>query len=270
MRTSTTLLPPPAPGSTALVTGASSGIGVEIARSLARRGHAVTLVARRRERLEELAAELKSQYGVRVDVIAADVADLASRQELVAELERLGLTVEVLVNNAGYGTGGRFVTLDLERELGMVKVNSEAVVALCGAFVPGMVKRGRGAVLNVASTIGFQPLLNEATYCATKAFSLTFTESLHGELKGTGVTVTALCPGPVKTEFMNDPGVSEGASMLPAPMWVEASVVAERGVRGLERGRRVVVPGVLNRISTWLGRHTNRSLLLATHRALAR
>jgi short-subunit dehydrogenase len=262
-------LPTPAPGSTALVTGASSGIGVEIARSLARRGHSVTLVARRKERLEQLAAELRAAHGVRVDVLAADIADPAARERLLADLDELGLTVEILVNNAGYGTGGRFHTLDLEREIGMVRVNSEAVVALCGAFVPGMVERGRGAVLNVASTIGYQPLINEATYAATKAFSLTFTESLHGELKGTGVTVTALCPGPVKTEFFNDPGVTEGASLLPKPMWVAASRVAEQGVRGLERRRRTVVPGVLNRMGTWLGRHTNRALLLATHRAIA-
>jgi short-subunit dehydrogenase len=151
----------------------------------------------------------------------------------------------------------------------MVRLNAEAVVALCGAFVPAMVERGHGAVLNVASTIGFQPVLNEATYCATKAFSLSFTETLHGELRGTGVTVTALCPGPVKTEFMDDPGIQEGASLLPGPMWVDASVVAEKGVRGLERRRRVVVPGTLNRIGTFAGRHVNRSLLLATARRIA-
>jgi short-subunit dehydrogenase len=262
----TSLLPRPAPESTALVTGASSGIGVEIARSLARRGHAITLVARRKDRLEALAEELRSTSGVRVDVIACDVADAGSRAALVAELDALGLTVEILVNNAGYGTGGRFHTLELEREIGMVRVNSEAVVALCGTFVPAMVKRGHGAVLNVASTIGFQPVIGEATYGATKAFTLSFTEALHGELHGTGVVVTALCPGPVKTEFMDDPGIQEGASALPGPMWVDASVVAEKGVAGLERGRRVVVPGVLNRIGTFAGRHSNRRMLLAVAR----
>ena len=262
-------LPAPATGSTALVTGASSGIGVEIARSLARRGHNVTLVARREERLQRLASELRSDHGVDVQVIACDVADGDSRARLFAELDRLGLTVEILVNNAGYGTGGRFHTLALERELAMVRLNSEAVVALCGTFVPAMVARGRGAVLNVASTIGFQPVVNEATYGATKAFALSFTEALHGELRGTGVTVTALCPGPVKTEFMDDPGVQEGASTLPAAMWVDASVVGERGVRALERGRRTVVPGSLNRIGTFAGRHANRGLLLWTARRLA-
>lgn len=269
MKLRTNHLPPPAPLSTALVTGASSGIGVEIARALAARGHNVTLVARRRDRLEELAAELRTDHGIRAEVIASDIAEAGAREQLQAELGRLGLTVEILVNNAGYGTGGRFHTLAIERELAMVRLNSEAVVALCGMFIPPMVSRGRGAVLNVASTIGFQPVVNEATYGATKAFSLSFTEALHGELKGTGVTVTALCPGPVKTEFMDDPGVQEGASALPAAMWVDASVVGERGVRALERGRRVVVPGVLNRIGTWGGRHANRTLLLWTARRVA-
>jgi short-subunit dehydrogenase len=264
-----TNLPPPSAGSTALVTGASSGIGVEIARSLARRGHNVTLLARRKERLEQLAHELRNEHGVRAEVIACDVANAAAREQLLVELAQLRLTVDILVNNAGYGTGGRFHTLALDRELAMVRLNSEAVVALCGTFVPGMVARRRGAVLNVASTIGFQPVVNEATYGATKAFTLSFTEALHGELAGTGVTVTALCPGPVKTEFMNDPGVQEGASTLPGPMWVDASVVGERGVKALERGRRTVVPGVLNRVGTFAGRHVNRGLLLWTAKRLA-
>lgn len=267
--TRTTHLPPPAARSTALVTGASSGIGAEIARALARRGHNVTLVARRKERLYQLAQELHNDHGVRAEVIACDVADAAAREQLVLELARLGLTVEILVNNAGYGTGGRFHKLALERELAMVRLNSEAVVALCGTFVPAMVARGRGAVLNVASAIGFQPVVNEATYGATKAFALSFTEALHGELAGTGVSVTALCPGPVKTEFMNDPGVQEGAATLPAPMWIDAAVVGERGVRALERGKRTVVPGVMNRIGAFAGRHVHRGLLLTTARKLA-
>jgi short-subunit dehydrogenase len=266
MNLSTTQLPPPAPSSTALVTGASSGIGVEIARALARRGHNVTLVARRRDRLEQLAVELREQHGIRAEVIACDVSRAIAPEFLQRELAKLDLTVEILVNNAGYGTGGRFHTLAVDREVAMVRLNSEALIALCGTFVPPMVQRGRGAVLNVASTIGFQPVVNEATYGATKAFALSFTEALHGELKGTGVTVTALCPGPVKTEFMDDPGVQEGASALPAPMWVDAAVVAERGIAALERGKRIVVPGTLNRIGTWAGRHSHRGLLLWTAR----
>jgi short-subunit dehydrogenase len=264
-------LPPPSPRSTALVTGASSGIGVEIARSLARRGHGVTLAARRKERLEDLAQELAEAHGVGTKAIECDVTDPDSRAELVDRLDEVELEVEILVNNAGYGSGGLFHELELERELGMVRTNSEAMVAMCGLFVPGMVARGRGAVLNTASTIGFQPLPGEATYSASKAFALTFTESLHAELIGRGIVVTALCPGPVETEFMEDEAVADNASSLPRFMWVDPADVAEQGVRGLERGRRVVVPGTANRIGTNIGRHVNRGVLLAAaRRVLAR
>ena len=259
-------LPPPAPESTCLVTGASSGIGAELARSLARRGHGVTLVARRRELLEELAQELHATHGVRAEALECDLAEPAGREQLVSELEGLGLTVEVLVNNAGFGTSGLFRDLDPDGEVGMVRLNVEAVVALCGAFVPPMAERGRGAVLNVASTIGFQPLPTEVTYSATKAFVLTFSEALHAELARSGVAVTVLCPGPVRTEFMAAEGMEEAASTLPGPMWVDADVVAELGVKGLERGRRVVVPGLMNRAGGFLGRHTHRGLMLRVAR----
>ena len=262
-------LPEPTPDGTCLVTGASSGIGSEIARSLARRGLGVTLVARRKERLEALAAELRNAYGVRVETLACDVSDPDAREYLVADVEALGLSVDVLVNNAGFGTGGPFHTLDAAREVEMVRLNCEAVVALCGAFVPAMTQRGRGAVLNVASTIGFQPVPREATYGATKAFALSFSEALRSDLVGTGVTVTALCPGPVRTAFMDDPGVEEGASRLPRAMWVDASVVAEQGIRGLDRGRRTVIPGVMNRAGAFAGRHTHRGLLMAVGRRIA-
>jgi uncharacterized protein len=259
-------LPPPTPGSTSLVTGASSGIGSEIARGLARRGHGITLVARRAEALEELAEELRQAHGVRTDVLDCDISDPEEVKQLVASLEQLELAVEVLVNNAGIGTGGRFHELDTAGEITMVRLNAEAVVALCGAFLPGMVERGRGAVLNVASTTAFQPLPTEATYGATKAFVLNFTEALHGEYAGTGIAVTALCPGPVKTEFMEGPGIEAGASNLPSAMWVDAADVAERGIRGLERGRRVVVPGALNRAGAFAGRHVHRGMLLRVAR----
>jgi len=259
-------IPPPSPSSTAVVTGASSGIGVEIARSLARRGHAVALAARREERLRDLADELAEAHGVRTQAIECDVTDPVARAELVHRLDELGLDVEILVNNAGYGTGGLFHELELERELGMVRTNSEAMVAMCGLFVPGMVARGRGAVLNTGSTIGFQPLPGEATYSASKAFALTFTESLHAELIDRGVVVTALCPGPVETDFMDDAAIADNASSLPKFMWVDPADVAEQGVRGLERGRRVVIPGAANRIGASLGRHVNRGVLLAAAR----
>src|SRR5512132_576744 len=162
-------LPPASADSTCLVTGASSGIGADIARSLARRGHGATLVARRTERLDELAEELRSRHGVRAEVLACDLADSAAREDLARQIDDLGLTVEVVVNNAGFGSGGLFQRLDQERELEMVRLNVETVVALCGRYVPLMVARGRGALLNVASTAAFQPLPRQATYSASKA-----------------------------------------------------------------------------------------------------
>ena len=172
------------------------------------------------------------------------------------------MNVEVLVNNAGFGSGGLFHELDPEREVEMVQLNIEAVVALCGRFVPEMVRRRRGAVLNVASTAAFQPLPRQATYAATKAFVLSFTDSLHAEVAGMGVTTTALCPGPVKTEFADSAGIGEEAEGLPEVFWTGSPDVAEQGVRGLEKGRRVVVPGLLNRAGSLGGQHAPRSVLL--------
>jgi uncharacterized protein len=256
-------LPPPDFHSTCLVTGASSGIGADSARSLARRGHGVTLVARRAERLEQLAEELRSECGVRVEVLECDLGDESSRGQMLSRLAGLALNVEVLVNNAGFGSGGRFHELDAEREVEMVRLNVEAVVALCGRFVPEMVRRGRGGVLNVASMAAFQPLPRQATYAATKAFVLSFTDGLHADLHGTGVTATALCPGPVKTEFADSAGISSEAEDVPELFWADSPDVAEQGVRGLERGKRVVVPGgLLNRATALGGQHVPRSVLL--------
>jgi uncharacterized protein len=253
-------LPPPNADSTCLVTGASSGIGADIARAMAARGHGVTLVARRTERLEKLAAELSDRNRVRVEAVGCDLGSSDARQRMRAEIEERGLTVEVLVNNAGFGSGGRFDRLDPERELDLVRLNVEAVVDLCGRYVPKMVARGRGAVLNLASTAAFQPLPRQATYAASKAFVLAFTEALHQDLADTGVTATTLCPGPVKTEFWTNAGIE--AEGLPGFLLSQSAVVAEAGVKGLEKGRRVVVPGPLNRAGALGGQHAPRGLLL--------
>jgi short-subunit dehydrogenase len=235
-------LPPPAPDSTALVTGASSGIGRELARGLAERGHGVTLVARRADRLEELATELRAEHGIRAEPIAADLADPAERDRLVAEVERRGLVVEVLSNNAGFGIYVPFPISDRERELEQVRVQVEAVVDLDARYVPGMVERGRGAVINMASTAGFQPLPGNNTYSAAKSFVLLHTEALHDELRGTGVTATAVSPGPVATEFQetSDPAF---ADHLPKLVWRDPGRVARDALRAVERGRRSVIPG---------------------------
>ena len=255
-------LPPPDPGSTCLVTGASSGIGAEIARALARRGHGVTLVARREDRLRELAAELADTDGVRAETLGCDLGDQGARTRMLARLAEHGLAVEVLVNNAGFGTSGPFAELDHDREVELVRLNMEAVVALCGRFVPEMVQRRRGAVLNVASTAAFQPLPRNATYAASKAFVLSFTDALHAELKGAGVTATSLCPGPVRTEFVEVAGMDDAADVAPSFVWTRPEFVAEEGVKGLESGRRVVVPGKFNAAGALGGQHVPRWLLL--------
>lgn len=255
-------LPPPAEGSTSLVTGASSGIGAEIARELARRGHGVTLMARREDRLRELADEIAKENGVRAEVIGCDVTDVDARERAAREIGERGLVVDILVNNAGFGSAGRFHEMDQAKELSLVRTNVEAVVAFCGLYVPEMVERGRGAVLNVASVAAFQPLPRQATYAASKAFVLSFTDALHEELSGTGVTATALCPGPVPTEFGEQAGIASELMEGPRLVYKQPDEVAKTAVNALDKGRRVVVPGVANRFGSIAGHYTPRSLML--------
>jgi short-subunit dehydrogenase len=259
-------LPSPSPTSTALVTGASAGIGAEIARELARRGHGVTLVARRKQRLDELAEELRGEYGIRAETIASDVGKQASRSRIAGRVKELGLDVEILINNAGFATGGPFSEADPKRELEQVHVLVEAVVALTSAFLPGMVTRGRGAILNVASTAAMQPLPYAAGYSAAKAYVLTFSEALHQESADDGVTVTALAPGPVETEFWDDAGwEARGESFeqaIPSQALVSAEDVARAGIEGLDAGDRVVIPGLAMRAAMLASRYVPHSIKL--------
>jgi hypothetical protein len=257
-------LPPPKENSTALVTGSSSGIGAEIARDLARRGHGLTLVARREDRLKALADELAQAHNIRIEVIAADLTDASSRGELPGELERRGLTVDILVNNAGFSTMGPVHTGERDGELAMVRTNIEAVVDLCTLFVPGMVSRRRGAILNTASTAAFQPLPGQAVYGASKSFVLSYGRALGVELKGTNVTVTTLCPGPVETGFAEAAGLSdaEAGESLPKFMWVPPEDVAKAAVAGMAAGRAVVIPGAANRVGAMLGYLTPKAMIL--------
>jgi short-subunit dehydrogenase len=257
-------LPPATPGSTCLITGASSGIGAELARGLSRRGLGVTLVARREERLRELADELDGD----VHVIAADVSTGEGRWELFARVEELGLHVEVLVNNAGYGSGGRFTSLDGDSEAAMVRTNCEAMVALSSRYLPAMAARERGAVLNLGSLIAFQPVPFQATYGATKAFVLSFTDALHEEMRGTGVTVTAVCPGPVRTEFGEAGGFGGADDRIPGPLWLDAERVARDALAAVDRGDRVSVPGTGNQLAALWGQHLPRFVLLPLVRRL--
>jgi short-subunit dehydrogenase len=256
-------LPAPSPDRTALVTGASSGIGEALARELVARGHGVTLVARRADKLRSLADELAAA-GVRAEVLAADLGDRSARAALPARVEELGLEVDVLVNNAGLSTVGPVAASDPEAELHMVEVDVMAVVDLCTRFLPSMVERGRGAVLNVASTAAFQPLPGQAGYGASKAFVLSYTRSLGGELRGTGVTATALCPGPVHTGFEEvagfDPAETEKA--MPSFMWETPESVATCGLDALAKGAPVAIPGTANRITAMVANLAPKQLLV--------
>jgi short-subunit dehydrogenase len=228
------------------------------------------LVARRADRLAELATELSAADGIRAEVLECDLQDQAARKRMLRSLGKLDLRIDVLVNNAGFGTAGLFQRLDGEREAEEVRLNCEAVVALCGQFVPPMAERGEGAVLNVASIAGFQPLPTQATYSASKAFVLHFTQAIAADLHGTGVTATALCPGPVKTEFIEVSDLGREASTLPGFVWETSPDVAEAGVRGLEDGKGVVVPGTVSCLTRLSGQFTPRSVLLAATRRLYR
>lgn len=257
-------LPAPSPSRTALVTGASAGIGVEIARQLAERGHGLTLVARREDRLRALADELADVHGVRVEVATADLTDLDARAALAETVAERGLEVSVLVNNAGLSTMGPVASSDPAAEVRMIRTDVEAVADLCSRFVPAMAERGSGAVLNVASTAAFQPLPGQAGYGASKAFVLSYSQALRAELAGRGVSVTVLCPGPVETEFAEVMGLGDEAASksLPKVMWVSATDVARQAVDGLAAGRAVVIPGAVNQVAARASWFVPRTLLL--------
>ncbi len=226
----------------ALVTGASAGIGEEIARQLATRAHDLVLVARDRARLEALGKELESVHGASCEIL---VADLTVEADL-ARVEARAANVDVLVNNAGFGTFGSFHELDVDVETREIRLNVVALVRLTHAAAAAMAARGRGGILNVSSLAGFQPGPSNATYSATKAFVTSFTEAVHEELRGTGVSVTVLCPGFTHTEFQARANVP--ANAIPGFMWQQAPEVARAALDGLAHNRAVVIPGAVNRV----------------------
>jgi len=251
------------------VTGASAGIGHAIAHELAARGHNLILVARRQPQLQALADELSEQYGIRAEAMACDLAKPTPRERLPGQIAKLGLDVDVLINNAGFATGGPFHESDTERELQQVRLLVENVVALTSMFSPSMVDRGRGAILNVASTAGMQPMPYSAGYAAAKAYVLSFSEALHFELRPHGVVVTALAPGPVKTAFWEIAQwqVASGDSFedaIPSPAMITPEQAAKAGIDGLAAGRRVVVPGLPMRTAMQASRYLPNALKLPT------
>lgn len=233
-----------------IITGASSGIGAAMAREFARRGHQLILVARNADRLNALASELRALSLGSVHVLPADLTRRAERAALPGRIAALGLVPDVLVNNAGLSVVALAAKTEPERQLDLVEVDVAAVVDLCSRLLPGMVSRGRGAVLNVSSVAGFGPLPGQATYGAAKAFVASYTESLRSELRGTGVTATALCPGPVDTQLDITAGFREGErkQVLPGVMWKSVDQVARAAVDGLAAGKGRVTPGWANRL----------------------
>lgn len=235
---------------TAIVTGASAGLGEVFARRLAARGHALILTARRAERLDALADALRRDHGVHVTVVAADLEQPEARDAVMAAVDAAPHPLALLVNNAGFGATGRFDQLDLARNLGQVRLNMEALTHLTWLALPRLLARGDGAVLNIASTAAFQPGPFMAVYCATKAYVLSLSEALAEELRGTGVRVVCHCPGPTRTEFAQV--ARDGASVTLGTPPASADDVVDDALRALDAGRVVAVHGLANTAATWL------------------
>jgi short-subunit dehydrogenase len=245
----------------ALITGASAGIGRELARVFARHGHGLVLVARREQRLNELAASIEATGRPKPLVLAADLAQPDAAARIGEALGARGLEPQYIVNNAGFGLVGRAATLPCDEQLGMIDLNLRALTDLSLSFIDSLA-RHRGGLLNVASVAGYLPGPGSAVYYAGKAFVLSFSEALHCELAPRGVRVTCLCPGPVATEFQARAGIVE--TTPPWPLGVSAERVAEAGYRGLMLGQRVVVPGFANKLlAALLPRFAPRNILLA-------
>jgi short-subunit dehydrogenase len=234
-------LPPPAEDGIALVTGASSGIGEQFARQLSERGYRVALVARREDRLTKLAEELGGER--RAVPIAADLSVPEDRDRLAGRLDQLGAKVEVLVNSAGFGVYASFAEAGRERELQQVRLLVEAVVDLMARYLPGMIERGRGAIINMSSAAGFQPLPHNAGYAAAKSHVLVLSEGVHAEVKGRGVTVTAVCPGPVPSGFQETSDAGYFAERMPKFTFASPERVALDALRAADKGRISVIPG---------------------------
>jgi len=246
-------------GETVLITGASSGIGRELARLFAGDGADLVLIARSEGRLHELAGELADEYGVEAQVVPADLTRPASPGEIVEGLAQRHIDVDVLVNNAGFGARGPVAGIGVERQLEMIEVNVAALTRLTALLLPGMLERRRGAILNVASTAAFAPGPNQAVYCATKAYVLSFTEALAEEVRGSGVRVSCLAPG------ATDTGFAARAGMLGTRLFrqgvMDGGSVARAGHDGLRRGKALVIPGLRNRILAFSVRLSPRVLV---------
>jgi hypothetical protein len=245
----------------ALITGASAGIGRELARLFAADAYDLVLLARRREPLQQLAEELRLAHGTTSHLLVKDLSLAQATQEVFETLEQQRIAIDALVNNAGFGASGPFALSDALQQVAMVQVNAAALIHLTRLFLPGMIERRRGHVLNVASIAAYQPGPYMSVYYATKALVLSFSQAISHELRGSGVSVTALCPGPTRSEFFDRAGMRLPAFF--AAHMMDASTVARIGYKGMKKGRRVVVPGFFNRLAVFLVRFTPSRLATA-------
>lgn len=253
---------------TALITGASGGIGMELAKVFARHGHSLVLVARSQDKLRQLAGELESSFGVQALVIALDLAAPGAPASLYAQLQQRQVTVDYLVNNAGFGHFGFFGQTEWEKEEQMIHLNVMALTDLTRLFLPPMVARGKGKILNVASVAAFVPGPLMAVYFATKAYVLSFSEAIANELQGTGVEVTALCPGPTDSGFAGA-AAAQDSDMFARSKLASSQQVAEYGYQAMMSGKRVAVHGLLNKLTVFSARLAPRRLVTALVRRMA-
>jgi len=251
---------------TALITGASSGIGLELAHLFARDGYRLVLLARNRSTLRQIGDDLQERYSITVRIAPKDLAHPATPTELYQELKEAGVLVDVLVNNAGFGLSGAFLSTDWATEAEMLQVNIVAATHLTKLFLP-QIRAREGKVLNVASTAAFQPGPFMSVYYASKAYLLSFSQALSEELEGSGVTVTCLCPGPVATNFQKR-AYLQGTAMTNSPLTVDVQTVARMGYEGMKRGKRLVIPGWKNRLGVELLRISPRSTVTKVVRKL--
>jgi uncharacterized protein len=246
---------------TALITGASSGIGESFAYALARQNYDLVLVARRADRLNAVAAKAREIGAGRTEIVVSDLARSGAPFELQARLSALPVQVDYLINNAGFGTTGRFERLPLEREIEEIELNVTALVTLTRLFLPPMVERRRGTIINIASTAAFQPIPHMATYGATKAFVLSFTEAIAAENASTGVRILALCPGPVRTEFQAV--ARHENALMPTFMYLDPDTVVKQALTAVAHGRRVRINGMMNAAGALAVRLLPRAMVTA-------
>ena len=243
----------------AIVTGASCGIGYELAKILAKDGKDIVIIARSRDQLEDLKREIENKHGTKVKVLAKDLSDPKAPPEIFSELEKEKIYIDVLVNNAGFGVYGMFLETDLREELDMIQVNAASLIHLTKLFLKGMVEDKSGYILNAASLCAFLPTPMEAVYCSTKAFVLHFSEALANELQGTGVRVTCLCVGLARTGFQKRAHM-ENCKVAKRKM-MDAATVAEAGYKALKRGKVIEIPGLVYKFAPWFARFAPRNVV---------